>query len=441
MIDSIEIFNFRLHQHIKVDFDEGITCIAGLNQVGKSTILKAMLWVLENRPLGDDYISHKARNKTGKQILDTRVIVRKGDNYVERKKTPTFNGYIVNGVVFENIGTSVPNEVTKFFNLSTENIQRQQETPFLLSETGSTITKYFNNIINLSVIDTTEEIASSNLRKTNGKIKVVEANITRHKDQLKELPNVAALETLIDNIEQNKSTERKVQDDLVQIDRSIQTIDELFKQLLALPNVAIISKQYEAVQNNVAQKNTLESIISNLSELLSTKESLYLAQSKIPNTFLLLELIKNVDANAVQLNDVNNIIDVLMSLCESQQALQVELPTIDVASQLSVVSEINNRLAQKNRINNEINEIIEKKYLIDLLTRQKEAIKGISLSPEIILQYEAITGGIEALSDLTRRKAAFTAEINDITQEITRLRKNMPDTCPTCNQKINKELI
>lgn len=55
-VKSIDIENFQSHENTHIDFDMGLNIIIGESNNGKSSILRAMDWVVDNQPLGTDFI-------------------------------------------------------------------------------------------------------------------------------------------------------------------------------------------------------------------------------------------------------------------------------------------------------------------------------------------------------------------------------------------------
>ena len=63
MISKIKIKNFRSHKNTEIELSSGVNIICGDNDLGKSTILRALNWVNNNKPSGDSYITH-GKNKS-----------------------------------------------------------------------------------------------------------------------------------------------------------------------------------------------------------------------------------------------------------------------------------------------------------------------------------------------------------------------------------------
>ena len=156
MIKSIFLRNFQAHRRTKLEFAPGVNAIAGASDQGKSSIIRALRWVVENRPAGDSFRSNFAGNQ------DTEVVVETTDGEtVTRTKGPKTNSYSVKGKELKAMGQSVPEEVSASLRLGSVNFQHQMDAPFLLSLGSSKLSQYLNEVAGLDAIDR----ATSNIRK------------------------------------------------------------------------------------------------------------------------------------------------------------------------------------------------------------------------------------------------------------------------------------
>ena len=173
MLKSLTVNNIQSHEKSDLRFSPGINCIIGSSDNGKSALLRAMLWAIRNRPLGNDIlVSHWARNEKGKICKDVTVAIENDRGIVTRGKTNSRNYYLIGQSEneglreLEAVKTDVPDEVAQFFNLSETNIQQQQDTPFLLSASSADVARFFNRIVRLDIIDKVLSSAE-NLRRKN----------------------------------------------------------------------------------------------------------------------------------------------------------------------------------------------------------------------------------------------------------------------------------
>ena len=80
MIKQINIKNFQSHKSTQLKLDPGVNVIVGSSDSGKTAIIRAYLWVVDNRPLGNAFVSHWALDEKGKQKEPTSVsIIVNGD--------------------------------------------------------------------------------------------------------------------------------------------------------------------------------------------------------------------------------------------------------------------------------------------------------------------------------------------------------------------------
>ena len=187
MITKIEIKNFQSHKNTVLEFDKGVNVICGESDNGKSAVIRAIRWVVENQPQGTEKINSNW-NEDFKEPLSVKLYTEKG--YVERIRDKKRNGYNIckNGeeeIVFDAIGKGVPKEVTDFLNVSDVNFQFQLDPPYLLTKSAGEASKYLNEIVHLDSIDKIMSIADSDKRQLSSEQKVVEADIKKLEEELK----------------------------------------------------------------------------------------------------------------------------------------------------------------------------------------------------------------------------------------------------------------
>ena len=197
MIKSLEIKNIQSHKDSILEFSPGINALVGTSNNGKSAILRALNWAVNNRPLGVEVLlSNWAYDKNGKQNDEMSVTVEKDTGTLIRRKTKTENEYIIDGEKLEAIKTDVPEEVKRFFALSETNMQKQQDAPFLLSLSSGKIAEYFNRIVRLDIIDRVLSNAESSRRKMRNQLETSENNEKKLEKELEKyewLENVGKL--------------------------------------------------------------------------------------------------------------------------------------------------------------------------------------------------------------------------------------------------------
>ena len=186
MFTKIEIKNFQSHKNTVIDFNKGVNVICGETDNGKSAVVRAIRWVVENLPSGTDKINSKW-NDNFKEPLSVKLYTEKG--WVERIRDKNRNGYNIseNGkelIKLNAIGKSVPLEVKAFLNISDVNFQFQLDSLYLLSKTPGQASEYLNEIVHLDSIDKIMSLADSDKRQLNSEQKTVESDIKQLTEQL-----------------------------------------------------------------------------------------------------------------------------------------------------------------------------------------------------------------------------------------------------------------
>ena len=198
MLASIEIKNFQSHKDTKIDFSKGINSVCGESDNGKTAVIRAVKWVVENRPLGTDKLN-SSWNKGFKENMSVKMVLSNGD-WVERVRGKDRNGYSYceGGKVVDlnATGTDVPQKVKDILRLGDVNFQFQLDSPYLLSLPASEASRYLNRIIHLDSIDRLLSEADSDKRRISAERKVVEKDIKECASELESLSWVAEAEAI-----------------------------------------------------------------------------------------------------------------------------------------------------------------------------------------------------------------------------------------------------
>ena len=61
MITALRLLEFQKHRKLVVRFDPHVTTIVGQTDSGKTSILRALLWLLTNSPAGMEFIHYGSK--------------------------------------------------------------------------------------------------------------------------------------------------------------------------------------------------------------------------------------------------------------------------------------------------------------------------------------------------------------------------------------------
>lgn len=162
------IENFQSHKYTEIDFVPGLNVFVGPSDSGKSSILRALKWVLFNQPRGKHFI------REGASQCRVCLIFDDGTELV-RIRGKSENRYLLRTVdgkeeIYESLGQGPhpmivqAHQMLPSWGQKDEPLQfgSQLEGPFLLSETGGTKAKLIGRIsgahwIDLALKETTRE--------------------------------------------------------------------------------------------------------------------------------------------------------------------------------------------------------------------------------------------------------------------------------------------
>lgn len=329
MIKSVEIKNFQSHKDSKIDLSNGLNVIIGSGDNGKSAVLKAILWVLTNKPDGDEFISHWAKKKE-----DCVVTLYTERGYVTRCKGKTNNYYDVNGSKLTAFGKAVPEEVTEFFNLSELNWQGQFDSHFLLTDSNADVSKKFNEISNLDIIDTTLSNANSYIREMKSKEKHIDEDVVRIKEELKSYEGLEQLKEEIDILNKTSSQIDLLSSNIDSLNSILHSLDETSIKVDALVDAIsneAVMKQIEAVGADLTSITTTFNNLSSLIDSIKSARMKLLSSSKaIKNSEDVITELESLHNDFSQISEkqtnFSNLITKIHTISENITVLENELP-------------------------------------------------------------------------------------------------------------------
>lgn len=269
MIRSIDINNFQSHKNTHIEFDPGVNVIIGPSDSGKSAILRALRWVVWNRPLGDSFRSNWGGDTVVDLNFDDCTVQRfKGKNDFYR----LWNDPEEPALEFTAFGTAVPDEIEQALNLSELNIQNQMDAPFLLSENPGQVSRHFNKIARIDLIDTSLTNIESWIRGLRQDVKASEDEIERHRQNLEEYEYLDRLEADVEVLEGQESRVSRT-------GRSADIVHSLIQKVIKVETEIEQSKgilQYEAdVLNLLSMYKEQQELGTEYSKLRTTAKRIW----------------------------------------------------------------------------------------------------------------------------------------------------------------------
>lgn len=374
MIKSIRLRNFQAHDDTTIEFHDGVNAITGKTDSGKTSCIRALKWVLTNRPSGTSIVNHNAF-VDGKQIAPCIVTIVTDKAIIEHERDAKYNRYTVNGQVFDAVGTDVPEEVQAALNLDDINIQYQLDMPFLLTETAGEVGRILNKLVKLDDIDSTLRNINSYAKSKNAEKKRVEYELEQVTAEIEaiDLEGITTLvetgelvEELIDTMGEKC---RKIHDLSLNISRLQETLAENRVQLASASLLDEWHKIYLLRKDAHQQASTIDTYIRDIAAI----ESRMNAMKKLAGIKT-----KDIDMQVDSYTKIKNKIvtlDRLVSDLEKTQA-KVDKSIKIVAIDTTTIDKLVKDLKKVNTAINSLDTISKDAVILSKQTKQtKQSIK------------------------------------------------------------------
>ena len=309
MLEKIEIKNFQSHQATALSLSPNVNTLQGNSDCGKSAVIRALGWLVFN-PAGDYFISDWA--KRGKTISAPCEVTLSVDGHkVTRRRDKDFNGYILDGQVFEATRNSVPPQVLSVLGLGEVNVQRQLDPPFLLSMSAGDVSRYINSLVNLTRIDKWTTAVNGRTRSLQQQVESGKQQVERKQAEVDSYVYVEKLEDLSKQVTEIENRVVSLKNEGSALEDSVADWEKEHIVLSRLPDVdklLILLKESEA---SWRKAETDASEISELKSLLQAHEDQVKAVERMPSLERVmgaLQAAEELDKKREQLN--NNLVSV-----------------------------------------------------------------------------------------------------------------------------------
>ena len=306
MLKTVTVKDFQSHKKTVIELGAGVNVIVGNSDSGKSAILRAIQWAIENKC--DD--SSFQRRGGG----DTSVTLEFDDFTVERAREGKDNIYRLTvgeeEQVFKAFKTAIPEDIAHLLNMSEINIQNQLEAPFLLSQTSGEVAKILNRTVDLSVIHESiseiKRLSSQNKQSTD----VVNQQIAEAQDSLEEFKLLDAFEEDIEVHEELIEAKETLTGKISSLHKLYREAQAAQSTLDSFSEVDDLEKKVDSVLELVKEKDKCLGNIKTLARLVID------AECNQKNSFKCNDLIKMAD-------NVTNALTLYKHQTEIQDAIAI----------------------------------------------------------------------------------------------------------------------
>lgn len=269
MLKTLAIQNFQSHEKTLLEFSEGVNVILGASDSGKTAIIRALRWLVWNRPSGEAFRSNWGGDTEVRLELEGGSVVVRGRNKVANLYT--LSAFPETGAViseFKAIKTDVPEEILHVLNLNEINLQQQLDRPFLLDASPGEVAQHFNRVAHLDVIDV-------GLKTVQGWLRKIEQDISTGEEHLTDLQQVFTKYEHLDELEGWVVTLEGLERERVQTINARKELEQLLTDLATTEilieeaeEILPAEKQVDALLALCEQKKEIEGRQAALRELI-----------------------------------------------------------------------------------------------------------------------------------------------------------------------------
>jgi exonuclease SbcC len=256
MIKELNIRNFQSHKDTTLKFHPGVNVILGTTDSGKTAIIRALKWVVQNKPTGEDF-----RSSWGG---DTVVIATTKEGVVSRRKGDRENSYMLykyndpGESIFTAFGSTVPEPIQQFFNMEEVNLQQQLDSPFLLSQTPGQVAQYFNRIAGIDIIDTATKNVNKSIQDTKRSSEYKKNDIEKKKCQLDNYATLDVFEVKLEELEQLEKTRLQTVRLYSSLETTINRLKQVNEKIAKCKKVTTFESRVNALFTKLTNKNENE---------------------------------------------------------------------------------------------------------------------------------------------------------------------------------------
>lgn len=279
MLKTIRVERYQSHHDSTFNFSPGVNGIIGTSQSGKTAILRALKWILTNRPLGYRFHSDFSNKRTFVTAVlgdGSKVTINRGTRqsimYSLLRPDGTFEEWA-------KMGKNVPDRVVTTFNFSELNIQNQLDPPFLILSSPGEVARTINRITKAEKLDKW-------IKHLNSKTNVLKYKRDEKKTFLKEIRGSLKKYRKLDSLEKKIINFEKVSGKIKDLEDEYEKIDELLanikdtKATIRTQRGFLKAKkqvdQIEEIEDELTQldveKMMLESIVETIAQLRRAKK-------------------------------------------------------------------------------------------------------------------------------------------------------------------------
>jgi hypothetical protein len=224
-------------------------------------VVRALRWLLWNRPSGESFRSHWG--------CPTEVRLELDGGWISRARDDKRNAYVVNGQVLNAVKLQVPSEVSDFFKVDTINFQFQSDPPFLLGNSPGERANYIQKITHMNVVFIAEDLLRQKIKRLNIEIVRWKFQVDELTSELSRYPDLPSIHKEIQELKQKEEELEKRKRSLIDLIQKIEDHRKIQSEIKALRVYMKLSKRIKRLDKKISQKEDQIQRYNRLRDLLN----------------------------------------------------------------------------------------------------------------------------------------------------------------------------
>lgn len=322
MITRLQLRNFQSHKDSTLVLGPGVTVLVGSSDSGKTSVLRGLRWVVQNRPRGTGMI------RKGTEEAKVAVETGTGDRII-RSRTKSKNRYELNGEPLEAMGSDVPEPVQEALPLGPLNLASQLEPHFLVLLSPGQIAGVINDALHLEDAKAVADRLASRVRQTRGEISRTEEVVEAAESRFSAYSGLDTYREGVDRLEGLQTAAEATRRELEGLDDLLDGIDATDKLLTA---ASVPQDAAEAVSDAEAALEALRAVETELGALrgvMGQLEQLDQAEAALPPTPDLTALETDLQNTIARITGITTELDALRDDVEYLGEIENDLARVE----------------------------------------------------------------------------------------------------------------
>ena len=401
----IQIKNYHSIEEAKINIRQGITVIVGATNAGKSSIMRALLDLINNTCSDSDV-------KIGTD--ECSIAVKNNGNTVKLIRNPNKamkTTYVINGEEISKVGRNKVEEAecigfgyTGDFQL---NILKQEDLPFLIYEPANRLYDFLSQSRSNELLEAGEELKNDkkalqkSLTMAEAEVNEIKNRYNEIREELTKYPNIEKMKNLTDYIKKSKS----------EIDKFMSIYDDYSSHINRIKEVA------EKIENIDKDLDRIK--LLNLDNLINISKNLSLIEEIKDDYENNIENIKAINEKIAGIKTVTYDFKYIENIVSKAYKYIYEID--------SIANNYKENSGKLEKTENQIKEIPSVE--IDL-----NNISDICLRNNILMNtYEEYEETLEKIQNINYKLPGIVASIEELEKE-----KSKYNVCPTCGRPIDE---